>query len=357
MREDNDTMNGRERVMAMLKGEPVDRLPCMPITMQFAADLVGVKFLDYAIDHRRMVEGQVRVSRDFDFDYVNTMSDPACEAFDVGAVVQFFPNQPPALDENEALLGDKRCLSDLQIPDATRPGRMHNRLQALRLYRQKVGGEKVIEGWVEGPCAEGADLRGINALMTDFYDDPAFVRDLFDFCVEMELRFAREQVAAGAEVIGIGDAAASLVGPKVYEEFVLPFEQKLVDGIHALGVPVRMHICGDTRRLLPGLATLGIDLIDIDYPVPLEAARETLGPKVVLMGNLDPVRVVRDGTPDSVYEAVAACHAAAGERFIVAAGCEIPRDTPHANVHAMVEYARDHKPSSGAPLAAGTGDA
>jgi hypothetical protein len=59
-----------------------------------------------------------------------------------------------------------------------------------------VGREKIVEGWVEGPIAEGADLRGINTLMTDFFDDPAFVRDLFDFVVELELRFAREQVRA-----------------------------------------------------------------------------------------------------------------------------------------------------------------
>src|ERR1019366_2922794 len=106
----------------------------------------------------------------------------------------------------------------------------------------------MIEGWVEGPIAEGADLRGINTLMLDFFDDPAFVRDLFAFVVEMELRFAREQLRAGADVIGVGDAAASLVGPDIYNELVWPYEKKLVDGIHALGGKARLHICGNTRR-------------------------------------------------------------------------------------------------------------
>ena len=81
--------------------------------------------------------------------------------------------------------------------------------------------------WIEGPCAEGADLRGINTLMLDFYDDPAFVRDLFEFIVEVESRFARFQVAMGADLIGVGDAAASLVGPKLYNELVWPYEREV----------------------------------------------------------------------------------------------------------------------------------
>ena len=58
--------------------------------------------------------------------------------------------------------------------------------------------------------------------MFDFGDDPVFVRELFSFVVQMELRFAKAQLEAGADIIGVGDAAASLVGPRIYNEFVLP---------------------------------------------------------------------------------------------------------------------------------------
>ena len=70
-----------------------------------------------------------------------------------------------------------------------------------------------------------ADLRGVNTLMLDFFDDPGFVRDLFEFTIEMELRFARAQIDAGADMIGVGDAAASLIGPQLYFDFVQPYEQ------------------------------------------------------------------------------------------------------------------------------------
>lgn len=339
-------MNGRERILALLEGRPVDRLPFMPITMQFACDQIGARYRDYCTDYRVLVEGQLRTAERFGLDYVNTMSDPAREAADCGASVEYFENQPVALVEEQALLADKTRLAHLKIPDPLGGGRMTNGIRALALYREKVGGQLLIEGWVEGPCAEAADLRGINSLMLDFYDDPPFVRDLFEFVLEMELRFARAQVAAGAESIGIGDAAASLVGPQIYEEFVWPYEKNMVDAIRAMGAKVRLHICGNIRRILDGIGKLGCDIVDVDSMVPMAEARQRTGPGQVLLGNLNPVTVMRNGTPETIIAAVAECHRQAGPRFIVGAGCEIPRDTPPENLHALGRYAFSHRPES-----------
>jgi len=197
---------------------------------------------------------------------------------------------------------------------------------------------------VEGPMAESADLRGINTIMLDFFDDPAFVRELLDFVVEMGLQFARAQIEAGAEIIGVGDAAASLVGPDLYERFVWPWEKRLVDGIHAAGGLVRLHICGNTTKILAAMGRLGCDIVDMDFPVPLSAARAGMGADQVLLGNLEPVGILRNGTPEQVTALLARCHAAAGPRYIVGAGCEVPRDTPEANFRAMCDYAAQHKP-------------
>jgi MtaA/CmuA family methyltransferase len=333
-------MNGRERILAHLAGQPVDRLPVMPITMQFACELIDTSYRDYETDYRVLVEGQMRVAEQFGFDYVNTMSDPAREAADCGAAVEFFEDSPAALIEEGALLSDKAKLAGLKIPDPLGGGRMHNGVKAVALFKEKLRGEKLIEGWIEGPMAEASDLRGINTLMLDFYDDPAFVRDLFEFVVEMELRFAKAQVDAGVDMIGVGDAAASLVGPAIYEEFIWPYEKKLVDGLHALGTRARLHICGNTRFALEGMGRLGCAVVDLDSLAPMAEGRAKMGAKQILLGNINPVTVLRGGTPDEVMSAVAMCHQQAGPRFIVGAGCEVPRDTPHANVHALAEYAR-----------------
>jgi len=336
-------MNGRQRILAVIDHRPADSLPLMPITMMFAADRAGVSYGQYAADYRTLVEAQIITAEKFDFDYVSCISDPAREAADCGATIQYFDDQPPAIDETRAVLAEKSDLAKLEIPDPLGGGRMHDRVQAAALFKERIGQEKLIEGWIEGPCAESSDLRGINTLMTDFFDDPAFVRDLFDFVLEMELRFAKAQIEAGCDILGIGDAAASLVGPQIYEEFVLPYERKMIDGVHALGAGVRMHICGNATRILPGIGSLGCEIVDLDYMVPVSQARAEMPPQQVLAGNIDPVEVLRNGTPESVAAAIAECHAQAGGGYIVAAGCEVPRDTPEENVAALRDYARSQK--------------
>lgn len=320
----------------------MDRLPLMPITMQLAADLIKVKYRDYSTNFRLLAEGQVMVAEMFEFDYVNTMSDPGREAADCGAVIEAFENSPAAMVEEQALLADKADLLKLKVPNPLGGGRMNNGIKAVAHLKELIGKEKIVEGWIEGPCAEAADLRGINTLMLDFYDDPKFVRDLFDFVIEMETAFAREQVRAGADVIGIGDAAASLVGPQIYEEFVWPYEKKLVQAVQELGAAVRLHICGNTRFALPLMGQLGCEIVDLDSAVSLQDARAKMGGEQVLLGNINPVTVLRNGTPDQVFDALAGCHAASGDRYIIGAGCEVPRDTPHENVRALLEYARSY---------------
>lgn len=335
-------MNGRERILAMLSGGATDRLPLMPITMMFAADQIGARYREYARDHRVLAAAQAATADRFGLDYVSAISDPAREASDLGGAVEWFEDQPPAIVESRAVLAEKAALARLRQPDPSSAPRMSDRVEGVRLLRERCGRDLLVEGWVEGPCAMSADLRGVNTLMLDFYDDPAFVRGLFAFTVEMELRFARAQIEAGADLIGVGDAAASLVGPELYDEFVQPFERELVQGIQSAGARVRLHICGKTRRLYRGMAATGADMLDLDSMAPLDAARAEMGPDRALAGNVDPVRVMRDGSPATIAAAVAECHRQAGARYIVGAGCEIPRGTPAANLHAMAEYARAH---------------
>jgi uroporphyrinogen-III decarboxylase len=85
---------------------------------------------------------------------------------------------------------------------------------------------------------------------------------------------------------------------RLYETFVWSYEKKLVDGIHAAGGRVRLHICGNTRRILAGIGKLGCELVDLDYPVVLRQARAIMGPAQVLAGNIEPVGELRNGTPD-----------------------------------------------------------
>lgn len=332
-------MNGRERFLALMHGSPMDSPPVMPITMMFAVDQIGRKYLEYAMDYRILAEAQIRTAEAFDFDHVSCIAETR-EAPDCGATVEYFEDQPPSVVESQALLADKTRLVGLRVPDPEDGPRMTDRLRGIALLKERMGNDKIIEGWVEGPCGAAADLRGIGSLMLDFYDNAAFVRDLFEYVLEVGLRFARAQVEAGADLVGIGDPAASLVGPHIYKEFVWPFEKRLLQSIHAAGGRARLHICGNTRSILKDMGSLGCDVVDLDSLVPMAEGRQKMGPGQVLLGNLDPVRDLKDGTPHSIRAAVAECQRDAGLAYIVGAGCEVPRDTPSANLHAMVQFAR-----------------
>jgi MtaA/CmuA family methyltransferase len=335
-------MNSRERIFTLFKSGKVDHLPLMPITMQLAADSIGKKYKEYATDHKVLVEGQVKVAEEFDFDHVSVISDPAREAADCGAAILYAEDSPPAIDNHNALLADKTRLASLKMPDVLGGGRMQDRVEGVALFKEKVGNDKIIEGWIEGPCAEGADLRGINTLMMDFFDDPGFVRDLFEFVIEMELNFAKFQVEAGVDVMGMGDAAASLIGPQLYEEFVWPYEKRLIDGVHEMGAAVRLHICGNTRDILEGIGRLGCEIVDLDYMVPVSQARQKMGQSQVICGNIDPVVVLQDSSPEQIHNAIEQCHKEAGSNFIVGAGCEVTRNTPPENLHVLTDYAQSH---------------
>ena len=335
-------MTGRERILAVLAGQKADHLPCMPITMMFAADILGAKYGQYVRDYRIIADAQVKTAEMFGFDHVSTISDPACEASDLGANIRWYEDQPPAIIEDEALFTEKSALGRVKGSTLSLGQRMENRVRAIELMRERVGKDLFVEGWVEGPCAEAADLRGLNRLMIDFSDDSEFVRELFEFTLETAIGFATAQIEAGADIIGVGDAAASLVGPRVYDEFVWSYEKRLVDSIHASGGRVRLHICGNSRRILGSMGKLGCELVDIDYPVAMKQARSQMGPRQTLAGNLDPVRDVRNGSPETIAQALETLQEEVGAQWIVAAGCEIVRDTPHQNVHALARFARTH---------------
>jgi MtaA/CmuA family methyltransferase len=342
-------MTGRERVLRTMRGEAGVGLPNIPITMMKAADIIGVPYRRYAQDAEAHARGQAAISAAFSIDHVSGISDPAVEASDLGAEIFYREDAPPAADEAHALLADTGRLSTLTAPDPHDGPRMRKRIEVVRRLSAEVGHEKAVEGWIEGPIAEACDLRGIGRIMTDFYDEPGFVQDLVAFVIEVETAFAAAQVEAGADYIGIGDAAASLIGPDLYRQFVWEAEKALVASVHRLGVPVRLHICGNIVPLLDMIKEVGAELVDLDSMVPVAAARAALGPRVTLAGNINPVVDLRNATPRHVAEALAAClRDAAGGPYAVAAGCEVTRDTPDENLRAMTEFARVHRPAPAA---------
>lgn len=327
-------MNGLERIRAAVEGQAADIVPRVPILMQYAAEYIGSNYGAFASDHRVLVRANRVCAEDFGFDQVSCISDPYRETQGFGGVVEYVRDGVP---RSTHPLDADRDLSALPRPDPLVAERMCDRVDACRTYRETCAGRYSILGWVEGPAAEGADLRDAANFLMDLMDDPVYAGELMDRCLETGIDFARAQIEAGADMIGVGDAIASQVSPDLYENLIQPREKVLVDAIHKAGATVRLHICGDIRHLLPGIADLGIDVLDVDHMVPLGEARQAMGGRVVLAGNLDPAGVILRGKPSDIRDGVRRCMADAGMPFLINAGCEIPAGTPSENLKAFCE--------------------
>jgi uroporphyrinogen decarboxylase len=327
-----------------LRGEAADRPPNFDIMMAFAAHYIGRPLSRFYLDYRVLAEANLAVRGAFSLDIVQTISDPYREAADLGLEVEFPEDGLPL--RRVPLLAQPSDLRKLRPVDPATGRRMSDRVEAVRLLHERVGGEVPVLGWVEGALAATNVLRGDTALMLDLYDRPEWVRDCLELMVEIEIAFARAQIAAGADFIGLGDAIASQVSPAMYEEFALPYEQRIFKAVHDMGALARLHICGNTSRILGLMSQSCADIIDLDWMVDLRAAAACFGDSgPAICGNFDPVRVMLRGTPEEVREAVVGCVVQAGKRSISAAGCEIPDGTPHENLLAQARALREFKSS------------
>lgn len=327
-------MSPYERYQATLHRRPVDFLPRTPILMQFAAEYIGSDYAAFASDYRVLVEANLRCAQDFGIDQVSCISDPYRETQGFGATITYLQDGAPRATQP---LGESKDLDALPRPDPHTSERMRDRLRAVEAYRKHAGDRYSVLGWVEGPAAEAADLRGVINFLFDVVDDPDFAGALMDRCVETGIEFACAQVEAGCDTIGIGDALASQLSTRVYESLVLPRERRLVRAIKSAGAHVKLHICGKTSHLLRGIATLGVDIVDLDHMVDMREARQVLGPKVALTGNLDPVDAVRFGTAESIRRTLLEIYESVGSPYMVNAGCEIPSGTPMENLKALCD--------------------
>lgn len=325
-------MNGYQRYHATLEGKPVDFPARTPILMQFAAEYIGSDYAQLASDYRVLVEANVACARDFGIDQLSCISDPYRETHGFGGNITYVKDGPPHCTHP---LSDTTDLKVLKSPDPFKSERMLDRVMAAELYRKNHGEEYSILGWVEGPAAEAADLRDMTNFYLDLMDDEEFSHELMHLCTEVAIEFARAQINAGADTIGIGDAIASQVGADIYQELILPHEKRLVDAIHGMGGKVKLHICGNIAHLLPGIATLGIDILDVDHMVDIEDVRKQIGPKVALAGNMDPVSLIRNGTPEAIRMSMQEARRKSGPAYLVNAGCEIPSGTPKENLAAL----------------------
>ncbi len=329
-----ETMTPKTRLLNRLEGKEIDRIPNLSIVMQFAAAYTNIKYGDFCRDYRCLVEAQSKTAQDFGIDILSTMSDAYREAYDYGAAVRFVEDDLPICEG--AFLQGPEDIVKLKAWNPLDSVRMLDRIRAVELFHQQSGKDYPILGWVEGPWAEFTDLTTLTEGMMLLYDEPEFTKEAMTRITQQAISCALEQIKAGADIIGIGDAAASLVSEEIYREFILPLETELVQAIHLAGGKTKLHICGDINHLLPAMLESKSDIIDIDYMVDMAGAITTAKGQASICGNINPVDIILQSSPERIQREVQACASISDNKSIVSSGCEVPRNTPPENLKAVI---------------------
>ncbi len=324
----------RQRTLDFIAGKEVDRLPFHPIIMRWAAEYGGVKYRDFCLRPECKCAAAIKCAEDFDMDWVTVMSDPFTEAEAFGLKIEYpedsLPEDCGGHPESAAAAAE---LKPYKTADSRRT---MGRVQEIEEFKRLTGDQYFIVGWVEGPMAEYADLRGAGNASLDLFDDPESVHKAMDVIVEAALGFMTCQIEAGADCIGVGDAFASQIGRDLYMEFVFEREKVMIEHIQSKGALAKLHICGNTSAILPDMIKTGADIIDVDHLVPsMTEFAGLLGPKQVFCGKADPVSVIKDGDAQRIAAAVAQDVSDSNGRCIVSAGCEIPPGTSPENMRAF----------------------
>jgi uroporphyrinogen decarboxylase len=307
-----------------------------PILMQFAAHVVGATYRDFYLNHETLVRANVACLETFGMDAVGLISDPAREAEAFGAQFDYPEESVPICTDYPV-----RAMEDIEAlkpPDVADARRTRDRIDGAALYRELLGDEIPVIGWIEGPLAEACDLVGVSEMLMKLISNPDFSRLILERVMPTAKAFARAQIEAGCDVIGIGDAICSQISADMYARYVKALHQEIVAFIQGMGALVKLHICGNITHLLPHIRDVRPDIVDIDWMVDMEQAHNALGPDIVRAGNLDPAAVVEQKSAEEVFRRTRDLVARErGRLFILSAGCEVTPLTPSENLLAMRE--------------------
>lgn len=332
-------MNDKERFLASLKLEEVDRVsvacPLQTATVEMM-DETGASWPEAHRDPEKMATLALAANRLAGIESARVPFDLCVEAETVGSQVSEgrLDSQPSI---RRAAFRKIEAFEDAVCPDPLADGRMATVVEAVRILAETDETVPVIAGIV-GPFTLAGQVRGVETLLMDFFDNPDFVKSLLKYSTEVLKTYGKALVENGADAVVIIDpsAGSELLGTSHYREMAFPYCKELVE---SLGVPSILHICGDSKPIMEMMAETGVSGISLDHLVDVGEAREVLGGKTAIIGNINPADTLFLGTPETVKEESLECIMKGAN--VLAPGCGIPTRASLENIKAMVEAARE----------------
>lgn len=338
-------MNGYQRIKAALKGEKTDTTPIMLHNFMMAAKEYGVTMALFRNDPKVIAGAFIASVEKYNFDGILVDIDTVTLAGAVGVPVDFPVNEPARV--HLGCLDDMNQVKDLKSSKIENYKYIQIWLEAVRLLKEHFKDEIFVRGNCDqAPFSLASMIRGAQNWMLDLMmAEESLIAELLDYCTEATGHFVRLMAQTGCDMLSNGDSPAGpeMISPEMYEKFALPYEKKIVEVAHAIGLPYALHICGNTETILDKMLQTGADAFELDYKTDVRKVFEEYADKATLIGNIDPTGVLALGSVDEVKRTTLELLNiySGSDRFILNAGCAIPPNTPPENLEAMIDVARE----------------
>ena len=269
-----------------------------------------------------------------------TIMDLTTEAEAFGAGIAFSDIAVPAVSSR--LLPDVDSIYQLQVP-SLRAGRIPQYLKANLLAARAINDRPLLAGCI-GPFSLAGRLYDMSEIMVLIYEHPDAAHTLLTKCTDFILKYCQALKLTGANGVMMAEPAAGLMSNDDCKTFSSQYVKRIVDSVQDDNFIVVLHNCGNTGHCTEAMVATGAAAYHFGNKCRMEEVIREVPPTALAMGNIDPVSVFKDGTPDEMRHAVADLleKMKAYPNFVLSSGCDTPPHTPLSNVEAFFEALQDY---------------
>ena len=330
----------RERFGLLVIDEKPDRCNIMPLITSHAAAAAQMSLKKYYTSGKSMAQAQLIALEQYHHDAINIFSEVGIIAEAMGSIFEYPDNDLPVL--KIPFLTQYR-LSDIKMPSFPNTKRLPVYLEAIDYAYDAVGDKIPILAYVPAPFTTGMMLSDPNLFLMQTIKQHGLITEIMEISLQVTIEFCYHIIDAGALPILVDPlASSSVISPRVYRQFALPYEQKLIDFLHRYDLDIILHICGDTEPILDLFPLTGADLISIDR-VDLGLVVGKISNRIRIVGNFSTSQIAFS-TPRKIQqdaEAMVTIGKESHKGYIASTGCEIPITAPVKNVQAFVKGAKE----------------
>ena len=210
-------------------------------------------------------------------------------------------------------------------------------LEAIAKAKKRITDRPVFAG-VIGPYSLAGRLMDVSQIMLNSIVEPDMVHATLRKANDFLKDYIRAYKNVGADGVVIAEPAAGLLPPDMSLEFSANYIKEIVDELQDENFIIIYHNCGNAVGfMVPEVLTTGCAAYHFGNAVDMAEMLEKMPPDVLTMGNVDPVSVLRNGTPETVRaETLRIMERCCGHKnFLISSGCDIPPAAPWANLDAF----------------------